>query len=167
MNFYFYTLGCKVNQYETSVMQRQVTDSGHSVSDNKETADVIVINSCTVTAESDRKTRQLLHRTRRENPNAVIVLTGCMVQAFSEKSAELIDADILIGNTETNLIFNKATTFLNNGIANKTVLPHSKTEDYCSLTIKNFSERKNYYMRGDIFAVLRRRNCQAKAKPSV
>jgi len=141
-----HTLGCKVNQYESEAILEQFLDNGYSISQN-EHADVIIINSCTVTAESDRKTRQLLHRARRNNPNAVIVLTGCMVQAFNDKSIELTDADILIGNTQTNLIYNKTLEYLNNGITDKKVLPHSKDENYCSLSIKNFSERTRAFMK--------------------
>lgn len=141
-----YTLGCKVNQYESEAVLEQFLENGYTLSQN-EFADVIVINSCTVTAESDRKTRQLLHRVRRKNPDSVIVLTGCMVQAFGEKSAELVDADILIGNTETSMIFEKTKKFIESGITNKIILPHSKTEDYCSLTIKNFSERTRAFMK--------------------
>lgn len=141
-----HTLGCKVNQYESEAILEQFLENGYSASQDKY-ADVIVINSCTVTAESDRKTRQLLHRTRRENPQSVIVLTGCMVQAFSEKSSNLSDADLLIGNTETNLIFTKTDEYIKNGISKKSVLPHTNTEEYSYISIKNFSERTRAFMK--------------------
>jgi len=100
MKIAFYTLGCKVNQYETEAMRRLAEQSGYTAvewsADTK--ADVLVINSCTVTGESDRKLRQLLHRSRREHPDAVIVLTGCMPQAFPEDAAVLSDADVVLGN---------------------------------------------------------------------
>ncbi|MBO5798081.1 MAG: tRNA (N(6)-L-threonylcarbamoyladenosine(37)-C(2))-methylthiotransferase MtaB, partial [Clostridia bacterium] len=87
MTVYFHTLGCKANQYETQAMRRLLEDAGY---DTAEFAagfagagdGVLVINSCTVTGESDRKLRQLLRRCRRDNPEAVLVLTGCMPQAF-------------------------------------------------------------------------------------
>ena len=135
-----HTLGCKVNQYESEAILEQFLQNGYTLSQDNH-SDVIVINSCTVTAESDRKTRQLLRRTRRDNPDAIIVLTGCMVQAFSEKSVELFDADILIGNTETDMIFEKTNNYIKNGGFFKTVVPHSKDENYCPLSIQNFSER--------------------------
>lgn len=141
-----HTLGCKVNQYESEAILEQFLENGYTLSVNR-FADVIVINSCTVTAESDRKTRQLLNRTRRENPDSVIVLTGCMVQAFSKTSAELSGADLLVGNTETHLIYKKTEDFIKNRISQKDVLPHTKTEEYNRLTINNFSERTRAFMK--------------------
>lgn len=100
MKIAFYTLGCKVNQYETEAMRRLAEQHGYRSVDwsSDDEADVLVINSCTVTGESDRKLRQLLHRSRREHPEAVIVLTGCMPQAFPEDAALLTDADVVLGN---------------------------------------------------------------------
>lgn len=141
-----HTLGCKVNQYESEAILEQFLENGYTLSVNR-FADVIVINSCTVTAESDRKTRQLLNRTRRENPDSVIVLTGCMVQAFSKTSAELSGADLLIGNTETNLIYKKTADFIKNRIKQKEILPHTKTEEYIPLIINSFSERTRAFMK--------------------
>jgi len=141
-----HTLGCKVNQYETEAIIEQFLNGGYTLSDN-ESADVIIINSCTVTAESDRKTRQILRRSRRENQNSVIVLTGCMVQAFSEKSAELIDADLLIGNTETHLIYEKVERYLKTKENLNDVLPHTSDEEFCPLTINNFSDRTRAFMK--------------------
>lgn len=68
MKVTFYTLGCKVNQYETEAMREAFAAAGHTPVPNSAPFDAAVINSCTVTAESDRKTRQLLHKVRRENP---------------------------------------------------------------------------------------------------
>ena len=114
MNIAFYTLGCKVNQYETEVMREAFENKGHTVVNDGTAFDVIVINSCTVTAESDRKTRQAVHRFRKNNPDAVIVLTGCMAQAFSEDAKALVDADIVIGNTDVSKIYDAVVEFLNN-----------------------------------------------------
>ncbi len=98
MNIAFYTLGCKVNQYETEAMRRMMENNGFQTVAWDDDADVLVINSCTVTGESDRKLRQLLRRCRREHPSAVIVLTGCMPQAFPNEATDLTDADIILGN---------------------------------------------------------------------
>ncbi len=109
MNAYFYTLGCKVNQYETQAMMRLLREHGYDTAvyhtgmpDVGEA--VIVINSCTVTSESDRKLRQLLRRTRRDNPRAVIVLGGCMPQAFPDVAAAFLEADIVVGNAARNAL---------------------------------------------------------------
>ena len=71
MNFKIYTLGCKVNQYETETMREALENLGHTC-DKNAPIDAVVINSCTVTAESDRKTRQLVRKMRRQYPNAII-----------------------------------------------------------------------------------------------
>ena len=92
----FYTLGCKVNQYETQLMRESLQKRGYEIVDDN--PDVFIINSCTVTAESDRKTRQTVRKYRKKYPDAVIVLTGCMPQAFPEISGKLDEADIVIGN---------------------------------------------------------------------
>lgn len=98
----FYTLGCKVNQYETQAMRRCLEQNGFDTAEylpgETDLCDVLVLNSCTVTGESDRKLRQLLRRCRREQPTAVLVLTGCMPQAFPEEAAAFKDADIVLGN---------------------------------------------------------------------
>ena len=93
----FYTLGCKVNQYETEILAAQFEQSGYEIVSHEETADVYVINSCTVTSSGDKKTRQILHRFRRQNPNAIIALTGCFPQAFPEEAEKITEADIIRG----------------------------------------------------------------------
>lgn len=103
MNAYFHTLGCKVNQYETQAMRRLLEEKGYttaefSVGQPDIGEAVLVINSCTVTGESDRKLRQLLRRLRREHPQATIVLTGCYPQAFPAEAATLPEPNVLLGN---------------------------------------------------------------------
>lgn len=144
MNILFYTLGCKVNQYETESMREALLNLGHT-SIKTAPYDAVIINSCTVTAESDRKTRQLLHRIRRENENAVIVLTGCMVQAFPEKSAELGDADIIIGNRDVAKIIDAIENYKNKKIFD--VTPHQTDDIYNTIGISNFSERTRAFMK--------------------
>ena len=97
MTVSFFTLGCKVNQYETQYLAQCFAKEGYRIVEG-ETAQVLVINSCTVTAMSDKKARQLLHRLRRKNPDSILVLCGCFPQAFPEQVAAL-DADVITGNT--------------------------------------------------------------------
>ena len=116
MTVYFHTLGCKVNQYETQAMRRTLEDAGYDTAEFSAgfagAGDgVMIVNSCTVTGESDRKLRQLLRRCRRDNPDAVIVLTGCMPQAFPERAAALTDADIVLGNAERSTLPQKLEAF--------------------------------------------------------
>ena len=98
MKIAFFTLGCKVNQYESQAMAERMVKCGFELVSPNDKADVYVINSCTVTAESDRKTRQTVRRFKRKNPDSIVVLTGCMPQAFPEDADALKEADIVLGN---------------------------------------------------------------------
>lgn len=111
MTVTFYTLGCKVNQYETEACRSLMQAQGWKTVGCDAPADVVVINSCTVTAESDRKLRQLLRRLRRERPSSVLAVTGCMPQAFPEQ-AMLCDADIILGNAERHKLPQAVALFL-------------------------------------------------------
>ncbi len=146
MNIAFYTLGCKVNQYETQVMREAFEKNGHKTVPTSAPFDALVINSCTVTAESDRKTRQALHRFRKNNPNSCIALTGCMVQAFSEKSAQL-DADIIMGNTDVLKVVSAVENFLHDGKKIFEVSCHPKAERFNTPNITEFAERTRAYMK--------------------
>ena len=147
MRVAFYTLGCKVNQYETQVLREEFVRLGHTAIDEKGEFDCIVINSCTVTAESDRKTRQTLRKFRRANPNAIIVLTGCMVQAFGQESAQLLEADIIVGNTDIKKIPQLAEQFLREGKRIVSIEPHIKKERFNTPQIQFFAERTRAYMK--------------------
>ena len=95
-----HNLGCKVNTYETEAMQEMLEHAGYEIVPFQEGADIYVINTCTVTNIADRKSRQMLHRARKMNPDAVVVAAGCYVQAQAEK--QVIDPciDIVLGNNK-------------------------------------------------------------------
>lgn len=92
------TLGCKVNQYETDGMREELERVGCEFVNFEEGADVYLINTCSVTNMAERKSRQMLHRARKMNPQAIIVAIGCYVQAAPEKVREDVAVDVLIGN---------------------------------------------------------------------
>ncbi|MBO6106282.1 MAG: tRNA (N(6)-L-threonylcarbamoyladenosine(37)-C(2))-methylthiotransferase MtaB [Stomatobaculum sp.] len=96
----FHTLGCKVNAYETEAMREALVQAGYAVRSFEEPADVYVINTCSVTNIADRKSRQMLHRARTMNPEAVIVAAGCYAQAAGEKLKDDLSVDIILGNHE-------------------------------------------------------------------
>ncbi len=100
LKVFFVTFGCKVNCYETECIARTFTENGFTVSDTAEGCEVIVINSCTVTSASDKKVKQSLRKLRHENPDSVIVLTGCYPQAFEEEAKKLTEADIITGTRD-------------------------------------------------------------------
>ena len=91
-----YTLGCKVNQYETQAMEQELAGRGHTLVPFEETADAYIINTCTVTAVSDKKSRQMIRRARKENPNAIVAVCGCYAQTKPEEVAAL-DVDLVSG----------------------------------------------------------------------
>ena len=80
----FHTLGCKVNIYETEAMQELMQKAGYSIVDFDDKADIYVVNTCSVTNMADRKSRQMLHKAKKDNPDAVIVAVGCYVQAAAK-----------------------------------------------------------------------------------
>ena len=90
------TLGCKVNQYETQAMEGELRRRGHTLVDFEAEADAYVVNTCTVTAVSDRKSRQMIHRARRRSPGAVVAVCGCYAQTHPEALADL-DVDLAAG----------------------------------------------------------------------
>jgi threonylcarbamoyladenosine tRNA methylthiotransferase MtaB len=96
----FYTLGCKVNQYETEAVAQEFLRHGYLLVSEDEEADVYVVNSCSVTREADRKSRQYLRRMKRRNPQAVTVLMGCYPQTCPGETEELGEADIVLGTED-------------------------------------------------------------------
>lgn len=93
-----HNLGCKVNAYETEAMQQLLEEAGYEIVPFSEQADVYIINTCSVTNVADKKSRQMLHRAKKKNPNAAVVAAGCYVQAASEELKEDLAVDIIIGN---------------------------------------------------------------------
>ena len=96
----FITLGCKVNQYETNAMAQKFIEKGYTVVEEKEKADIYIINTCTVTNMSDRKSRQMLRRVKETNPNAIVVAVGCYVQVAKKELEQIPEIDIILGNNE-------------------------------------------------------------------
>ena len=96
MQYIIATLGCKVNQYESEAMEQLLQSCGHRRCEEGEAADAVIVNTCAVTAEGERKVRQTVRRLRREHPKAVLALTGCFVQVNSDGAAAL-GADVLFG----------------------------------------------------------------------
>ncbi|MGC7846208.1 tRNA (N(6)-L-threonylcarbamoyladenosine(37)-C(2))-methylthiotransferase MtaB [Desulforudis sp. 1088] len=93
----FATLGCKVNQYETQALSEQFERLGYAIVSFEEKADVYVINTCTVTHIGDRKSRQVIRRARRANPEALVVVTGCYAQVAPDEIAGIGDVDLIVG----------------------------------------------------------------------
>lgn len=141
------TLGCKVNQYETQAMLNQLLQGGFSACQTGQDADIILLNSCTVTSTSDHKVKQTLHKARREHPHAVIVLTGCMPQAFPELAEDLTDADIVLGNSNRSSLLPHILQYLSTRQRIIDIVPHQSKEKFESMSVENFYERTRAFIK--------------------
>ena len=130
MKVAFLTLGCKVNSYETEKMKQQFEDRGHMVVSFEEKADVYIINTCTVTNIADRKSRKMLHRAKRLNPDSIVAATGCYVDSAEKKGEKDTSVDIFIPNSKkddiADIIINEYSMKTNNDITDDATLPKFK-----------------------------------------
>lgn len=148
MRIAFHTLGCKVNQYETQAMRYMMEKAGYETAEFSPDAtnyDALVINSCTVTGESDRKLRQLLRRCRRQAPSAALVLTGCMPQAYPEQAEALEEADIVLGNAARRDLLPQLEAFFAHRQRIVSIPPHTTT--YEPLEINAFQGRTRAFIK--------------------
>ena len=137
----FYTLGCKVNQYETEYMSELMKKAGFEIVPHDEKADYYIINSCTVTATADQKTRQSVRRLKRRNPDSVVILTGCMPQAFPEDAQALEQADIVLSNKNDFDILNLINEYELKKSRLVHIEKHKSGDEFRSCSIDEFSDR--------------------------
>lgn len=108
----FYTLGCKVNQYDTEAVLEKFKEQGYEVVDFNEYADVYVVNTCTVTHLSDRKCRQMLRKTKKINSDSILVAMGCYAQIAADKIKDQVEEiDIIVGTNKRNEIVDLVDNF--------------------------------------------------------
>lgn len=143
----FYTLGCKVNQYETQIMEQKLADAGFEIVSPDCPADVYIINSCTVTAESDRKTRQMLRRLKRHNPHALAVLTGCFPQSAPERAAAFEEADVVTGVRGRGHIDRLIAEAMGSGRRIVRVTDFTPGEDFEPMEAERFAERTRAFVK--------------------
>lgn len=141
MKVFFHTLGCKVNQYETQEMREMLKKSGYEITENEQDADIFVINSCTVTSESDRKTRQCVRHYKNKYPESTVVLTGCMPQSFPEMAKKLTEADIVLGNRNNSKLVESLSEYFNDDGRVLHLDCHKSGEGLISSGITDFEER--------------------------
>ena len=145
MKVSFFTLGCKVNQYETELLKEEFLKNDYLVVENDDNPDVFVINSCTVTAESDRKTRQTVRKYRRMYPNSIIVLTGCMPQAAPKEAEKLESADIVLGNGTNYKVIEALNNFQLTG--ERQIIIEKHKAEQVNKTIDNFYGRTKAFLK--------------------
>jgi threonylcarbamoyladenosine tRNA methylthiotransferase MtaB len=137
MTVRFVTLGCKVNQTESQAMARLFEQEGDVIVADG-TADVVIVNSCTVTAEADRKTRQTVRKLRRENPDALLVLAGCLPQATPEIAQALPEADLVVGTRERAALPARVRAALDTGARGSFVAPYTPDAPFEALAADTF-----------------------------
>ena len=148
MKFACYTLGCKVNQYETEVLSARFAAEGFDVvPGHAPGCDVYVVGSCTVTAEGDRKTRQAVRRFRRENPGAIVVLTGCYPQAFPAQAAAVQEADIITGARNRAALPQLVRAFSLDRQRIVSIPQHQKGETFESCSAADFGVRTRAFLK--------------------
>ena len=142
-----FTLGCKVNQYETQAILDQFKNSGFDLCEPSSDTDIFIINSCTVTSVGDKKTRQVLHRFKKQNPHSIIVLTGCYPQSFPQEAVSLYDADIITGTHDRKKIIAHVLRFLTMRQKIVDILPHQKSDQIEDLSVMSFDGRTRAYVK--------------------
>ena len=134
MRIAFLTLGCKVNQYETNGMIQKFKNKNYDIVDFEEIADIYVINTCTVTNMSDRKSRQVLRQAKKKNQNAIVVACGCYVQVAKKEVEEIPEIDLVIGTNEKIKIVEYVEKFIES----------KKEKSLCSIKIDDVMQNKDF-----------------------
>lgn len=147
MNVFFYTLGCKVNQYESQEMSEILEKQGYTAVSEAKDANVIVVNSCTVTAESVRKTRQAVRHFKASVPGAVIVLTGCASQAEPEVLKGLEDVDVFMGNRTNCEIANALEAYFKSHERVNVFCPHETGDTFIGTGITRFDGHTRAFLK--------------------
>lgn len=135
----FYTLGCKVNQYETENIKKQFLERGYEEENFENCADVYIINSCTVTNLADRKTRNMLRRAKSLNPESTVVATGCYAQTNAEDIARIPEVDYIIGNSDKKRIAEIVIAKTENKINVKNIFEESEYQENGFTTLREMT----------------------------
>ena len=141
------TLGCKVNQYETDAMEQLLMKAGYEKVDFHEKADIYLINTCSVTNMADRKSRQMIHRAKKKNPEGIVVAAGCYIQAQADQKAELdANIDLIIGNNKKKDIVTILDEFYRDHVQ-EAVIDINHTNEYEDLSIETVNEHTRAYLK--------------------
>lgn len=143
MKIFIETLGCKVNTYESEVIKEEFLRNGYELADNLRDANVIVVNTCSVTNQSDAKSRKVIRNARKNNKNAILVVCGCSSQNHQDELKDL-GADILIGNKDKSKIFDYVNNYDNKQIINYYNMINT---DFEKMSLDNYSERTRAFVK--------------------
>lgn len=141
-----HNLGCKVNAYETEAMQQLLEGAGYEIVPFEEKADIYIVNTCTVTNIADRKSRQMLHRAKKKNPEALVIAAGCYVQAAEEQLKEDAAVDLLIGNNRKKDLLSILEAY-EKGTEADSVIDINHTREYETLSVSKTAEHTRAYVK--------------------
>ncbi len=147
MRIALYTLGCKVNQYESQAISELLLQRGHTIVEPSQNADAYIINSCTVTSTSDSKSKKAARHFKKNNPDAVIALIGCFPQAFPQKAQKLEYTDIILGNKDKKRVVELLEECFNKRQRTFAVTEHPKIAQIENLNITSFDERTRAFVK--------------------
>lgn len=142
-----YTLGCKVNQYESQFLCERFSQRGHKIVAHTEPADVYIVNSCTVTATSDSKSKKMVGHFRKKNPDAIVALIGCFPQAFPEKAYDVKAADIILGNAQKGRVVELCEKCFADKERREAVCEQSLPAEIEPMQISRFEERTRAFVK--------------------
>ncbi|MBR3003418.1 MAG: tRNA (N(6)-L-threonylcarbamoyladenosine(37)-C(2))-methylthiotransferase MtaB [Clostridia bacterium] len=137
----FITLGCKVNQYETNAMCEEFIKNNYQIVDKEEKADIYIVNTCTVTNMSDRKSRQMLRRVKELNENAIIVACGCYAQVANDELEKMEEIDLVLGNNEKKEIVKYVEEFIKEKNKIQKIEDVMKTKEFVDFGDVTFTEK--------------------------
>jgi threonylcarbamoyladenosine tRNA methylthiotransferase MtaB len=143
----FHTLGCKVNHYESEAMMDLFKKAGYKVVNFKDIADVYIINSCTVTNEAARKSRQMVRRANRQNRNATVVLVGCYPQVSPEEAKEIEGVDLLLGSSRRKDIVNLVEELKHGGKKSDYIVNWKELKEFEDLSIDEVNETTRAFIK--------------------
>ncbi len=142
-----HNLGCKVNSYETEAMQQLLEQEGYEIVSFEDKADVYIINTCSVTNIADRKSRQMLHRAKKKNPEAVVVAAGCYVQAAGEELLKDECVDIILGNNKKNDIVKLINDYFENHFESSEITDLTFEKNYEDMFISKTAEHARAFIK--------------------
>ena len=142
-----HNLGCKVNSYETEAMQQLLEEAGYEIVPFHEKADVYIINTCSVTNIADRKSRQMLHRAKKQNPEAVVVAAGCYVQAAAEELKADLAVDVIIGNNKKQDLVPILEEYFKDSTDSDHVIEIGQTNEYERLSIHKIADHTRAFLK--------------------
>ncbi|MGL4653594.1 MAG: tRNA (N(6)-L-threonylcarbamoyladenosine(37)-C(2))-methylthiotransferase MtaB [Cetobacterium sp.] len=137
----FYTLGCKVNQYESESIKNQLMKLGYEEEEFENKSDIYIVNSCTVTSVADKKTRNVLRRAKKMNPNSIVIVTGCYAQTNSKELLEIEEIDFVVGNSNKSGLVDFIQDIENkkSKILTENIFEERKYEEYEFATLREMS----------------------------